>query len=190
MARTLRFSKDELINGGVSFIQKYGIESMCARNVSEFIGCSTQPIFKNFSNFDEFKKSIKEQMYNDYKIFINEIIEEEHHLFTISYGYALYSKTEKNIFNALFNTSLAGTRTIEKIINAEKNSIVIKNSCKEFNISKHESEELFIKTRFFTHGISMQLSSETLEISDDDLKLLIKNTIAQLLEGGKYEKNI
>lgn len=184
MARTVKFGKDELIKGGVSFIRTYGIEKLCVRDVAKFIGCSTQPIFKNYINFEDYKLDIKKEMYNDYKKFINTLINEEHYLFTISYAYALYSKNEKNIFNALFNTDLAGIRSIQDIKNASQNKKVIELARKEYSISIKDAEDLFIKTRFFTHGIAISISSGTLSIEETELKNLINDTIKNL-QGGK-----
>lgn len=190
MARKTKYDSHELLNGGILFVKKYGIESMCVRNLTAFIGCSTQPIFKNFKNFDEYKNSLKNKMYDDYRNFVNEIINTKHHLLTISYAYALYSNKEKNIFNALFNTCLAGTRSIQEILHEEKNNIVIRNSSTEFNISIADAEKLFINTRFFTHGIATQISSETLKITNEELEKIIHSTITTLIEGVKNERNI
>lgn len=189
MARTIKYNKDDLIEGGVNFIKIYGIDSLCVRSVVNFIGCSTQPIFKNFINFENYKESLKEKMYEEYKNFISEIVDLDNHLFSISYGYVMYSKKENNVFIALFNTNLAGTRSIKQIIEEEKNNCIIRNSSIKYNISLKQSEDLFIKIRFFTHGIATQLSSKTLEITDKELKILIQKTIEQLLEGGKDERN-
>lgn len=189
MARKIKFSKEDILKGGISFVKEYGEEKLCARDVAAYIGCSTQPIFKNYKNFFEFKLDIKKELYNEYKIFINNMIDKNHYLFSISYAYALFAKQEKNVFKFLFNSDLSSIRTIEDIKNAIQNQVVINYTIKEFDISLKDAEELFINIRFFTHGIATQLSIGTLKIDDESLKKLIEKTIITLL-GGMYEKDI
>ena len=59
MARTIRFSKEEIQEKSVLFIKEYGYTKLTVRELSKYIGCSTQPIFKNYANFDEYKKDLK-----------------------------------------------------------------------------------------------------------------------------------
>ena len=55
MARTVSFSKEEILEKSVNYIKKYGYSSLTVRSLAKYIGCSTQPIFKNYDNFDMYK---------------------------------------------------------------------------------------------------------------------------------------
>ena len=89
MARKTKFSKEEILKKSIEFIKEFGYFKLTVRDLTKYIGCSTQPIFKNFNNFEEYKDNLKLYLRDDYNSFIKQYIDEEDYLYTISYAYAL-----------------------------------------------------------------------------------------------------
>ena len=183
MARTIKFSKEEILEKSVEFIKKYGYSRLTVRELCKFIGCSTQPIFKNYENFDEYKKDLKIYLSNDYKSFISKYINEKDYLYTISYAYALYAKKEPNIFYSLFMADLAGTRTIREVLDTNRNKVTIDAMIEQYNITRSNAEKIYRDVRFFTHGLSTQLCVNSIRLSDKEIEILIKNNIEINLRG-------
>lgn len=181
MAKKEVFTKDSLISGGVEFIRNFGIEKLNVRDLSKYIGCSTQPIFRNYSNIEEYKNDLKIALHNDYEKYISKYIDKSNYLLTISYAYAMYAKNESNIFKALFISSLAGSRTVNEVINSSWNRETIECSMKTFNITMSESEKLYRDVRFYTHGIATQLCCKSIVLEDAELYILINDMIERLL---------
>ena len=48
MARKIKFSKEMILEKSVEFIKEYGYSKLTVRELSKYIGCSTQQIFKNY----------------------------------------------------------------------------------------------------------------------------------------------
>lgn len=181
MARTESFNKEELLKKGVEFIKEKGIENLNARDLAKYIGCSTQPIFRNYENMQEYKNELKKCMRDDYSNFINKYVDKDNYLFTISYAYVLYAKTEPNIFKALFITELAGSRTIEEVLNTDRNKETINSMIDKYNLQLKQAEDLYRDVRFYTHGIACQICSQSIIIEDKEIYELIKNIIDKLL---------
>lgn len=55
MARTIKYSKEDILEKSVEFIKEKGYSNLTVRELAKYIGCSTQPIFKNYENFDMYK---------------------------------------------------------------------------------------------------------------------------------------
>ena len=55
MSRTIKFSKEDILEKSVEFIKEQGYSKLTVRELAKYIGCSTQPIFKNYENFDMYK---------------------------------------------------------------------------------------------------------------------------------------
>lgn len=177
MARKIKFSKEEILEKSVEFIKEYGYSKLTVRELSKYIGCSTQPIFKNYANFDLYKKDLKEYLSKDYKSFINQYVNKEDYLYTISYAYALYAKHESNIFFSMFMADLAGSRTVREVLDTDRNKETIVAMVKQYNISLEEAEKVYREVRFYTHGIATQLCVKSIKLTDDEIKELIKNNI-------------
>ena len=52
MPPKVKITKKEIIGAGVELIRKEGAGAINARNIASALGCSTQPIFSNFSTMD------------------------------------------------------------------------------------------------------------------------------------------
>ena len=70
MARKIKYSKEEILEKSIGFIKENGYSNLTVRNLAKYIGCSTQPLFKNYENFDLYKDDLKQYLRRDYTSFI------------------------------------------------------------------------------------------------------------------------
>lgn len=187
MTRTIKYTKEDILEKSVNFIKEYGYSKLTVRELAKFIGCSTQPIFKNYNNFNMYKNDLKTYLRKDYTNYISKYIDKDDYLYTISYAYALYAKKEPNIFFSLFMADLAETRTISEVLNTERNVETINAIVKQYNISLEEAKKIYREVRFYTHGIATQLCVNSIKLTDKEIKELIKNNIEINLRGIKNE---
>ena len=125
-------------------------------------------------------KELRDYLHSYYDDFINKFVKEEDYLYTISYAYALFAFKEPNIFKALFISKLAGSRTIDEVLHASHNVGTIKASTKQYNISLNKAERLYRDVRFFTHGLSCQIACNSIKVTEEEIKKLIRNIINNL----------
>ena len=182
MARKTTFNKEYILEKTKEFISIYNVEAINARDLCKYIGCSTQPLFKNFKNMEDLKKELKKYLHDYYDEFIYKIVDKEDYLYTISYAYALFAFKEPKIFKALFMTELAGTRTIEEVLKSSWNIESIESIPKQYKLTKKQAEKLYIYARFYTHGLSCQIATKSIKVTEKELKNLIKDIIIKLKE--------
>ena len=183
MARTVKFSKEDILEKSVEYIKNYGYSNLSVRELAKYIGCSTQPIFKNYANFDLYKDDLKIYLRKDYSSFVQKYINTNNYLYTISCAYALYAKNEPNIFFSLFMADLAGSRTVDEVLNTYRNIETIKAMVNQYNISLEDAKKVYREVRFYTHGIATQLCVKSIILTDKEIKELIKNNIDMNLRG-------
>ena len=183
MARTIKFTKEDILEKSVEFIKKEGYSNLTVRELAKFIGCSTQPIFKNYINFDMYKEDLKIYLRKDYLSFISKYVDKDDYLYTISYAYALYAKNEPNVFFSLFMADLAGSRTVDEVLNTDRNKETIIAMVNQYNISLEDAKKVYREVRFYTHGIATQLCVNSIKLTDKEIKDLIKNNIEMNLRG-------
>ena len=177
MARLEKFSKEIVMNKMVEYIRVNGIQSFNVRDVAKYIGCSTGPLFRLYSNTDELKKDLKKYLHDDYDNFIAKYINKEDYMFTISYAYALYAKEMPNIFKTLFFTEIAGTRTLEEVVNSSWNRETIECMTKQYGISLKNAEKIYIDVRFFTHGLATQICAKSISVTNEEINRLIRHML-------------
>lgn len=180
MARKVSFNKEYILEKSKSFINEKGIEYLNARDLCKYIGCSTQPLFKNFSGMDDFKRELKKYLHDYYNGYIEKIIDRNDYLYTISVAYALFAYNEKNIFKALFMSDLAGSRTIDEVLSSSWNLETIESIPEQYNTNTDNAKRIYIDVRFFTHGLSCQIATKSIMVTEDEIRKLIKNIIKKV----------
>ena len=75
MERTIKYSKEDILEKSVDFIKEHGYSKLTARELAKYIGCSTGPIFKNYENFDMYKEDLKFYLRKDYSSFIYKYVD-------------------------------------------------------------------------------------------------------------------
>ena len=187
MARIIKFSKEDILEKSVKFIKEKGYSNLTVRELAKYIGCSTQPIFKNYDNFDMYKNDLKIYLRKDYSTFINKYIDIKDYLYTISYAYAFYAKKEPNVFFSLFMADLAGSRTVNEVLNTDRNMETINAMVNQYKISLEDAKKVYREVRFYTHGIATQLCINSIKLTDKEIKDLIRNNIEMNLRGSNNE---
>lgn len=177
MARKIEYSRYIFLSKSKEFIEEKGFELLNARDLCKYIGCSTQPLFRNFKNMEEFKYELKKYLHDYYDSYINTIIDKNDYLYTISFAYASFAYKESKIFKALFMSELTGTRTIDEVISSSWNLETINSIPKQYNISLEEAKLLYRDVRFYTHGLSCQIATKSILVKEKEIKKLIKNII-------------
>lgn len=102
--KTVIFKKD-IIKAAVELVRSDGYESLNARALAKALGCSTQPIFSNFSSMDDLMKSVLEATLDVYNDFIRREFERESGYppyKTNGMAYIRFAIEEKNLFRLLF----------------------------------------------------------------------------------------
>lgn len=182
MARTTVFNEDIILEKTKKYINEKGIDSMNARDLCKYIGCSTQPLFKNFGSMKGLKIKLKKYLHDYYDEFIYKIVNKDDYLFTISYAYALFAYQEPNIFKALFMSDLAGSRTINEVLTSSHNIATIESIPKQYGLTKKQSEKLYRDVRFYTHGLSCQIACNSIVVDEKEIRNLINDIIKKLKE--------
>lgn len=180
MARKVSFDKIYILEKSKEFINDYGFEMLNARTLCKYVGCSTQPLFKNFESMEDFKKELKKYLHDYYDSFIEKLVDKKDYLCTISYAYALFAYREPKIFKALFMSSLAGSRTIDEVLSSSWNIETINSIPKRYNLSIEKANLLYRDVRFYTHGLSCQIACSSIIVREDEIKDLIKSIINNL----------
>ena len=102
--KTVIFKKD-IINAAVELVRSEGHESLNSRALAKALGCSTQPIFSNFSSMDDVMKSVLEATLEVYNDFVRREFERGSGYppyKTNGMAYIRFAMEEKNLFRLLF----------------------------------------------------------------------------------------
>ena len=177
MPPRLKITRDEIIKTTVELVKKEGAESINARAIAAALGCSTQPIFSNFSSMEELQEAVKMAAYNRYLDFLNDEIEKgEYPKYKASgMAYIRFAKEERELFKMIFMCDRDGkdfdptadfTACVEMIMSANA-------------ISREKAELMHMEMWAFVHGVATMSATSFLDLDWE----LISNMLTDIYQG-------
>ena len=152
MPRKESITKQEIREAAFNLARQSGMESVTARKLAEFIGCSTQPIFRNYKNMEECLDEVYEDTLKFFDDFTkNCSLRSVIPFVTLGISYISFAQEETNLFRFLFMTKNTHEMNLYSMLNSRTNAVINEmNACIE-NGGKHP-EEIFMKMWMLIHG--------------------------------------
>lgn len=160
MARTLKFSKDKILNVAYNILITEGIKSVTARNIAEKLNSSTISIYSNFGSMIVLKNQLSKVARNKLfdKVAINYT---DLSLLNIGIGICLFAKEEKALFRAIFMRENLSKNFLDELVE-ELKKLVFKGF-KEgttYNFFEDETIEWMLKKGWwYVHGFACLICS-------------------------------
>ena len=177
MPPKVKITKKEIIETGVELIRKEGAGAINARNIASALGCSTQPIFSNFSTMEELFIAVNGAAHEKYLEFLKNEVESEKYPKYKAFGmaYVRFAKEEKELFKLLFmcdrqNKDLTPTEDFEKSVE------IIMNVN---GVTKEKAELIHLEMWTFVHGIATMLATSFLPLEWE----LISDMVSDVYQG-------
>ena len=174
MPPKIRIAKQDIINTSLSIIRESGVNALNARSLATYMGCSTQPIFSNYSSMDELKQDVIQTAYTIYQNYVNKEIQTEHYPQYKATGmaYIRFAEEERELFKLLFMRDRSEEITTQWDPITEQVFTVIQKS---IGLSYEEAQKFHLKMWIYVHGIATMLATSYLSLDFDTISSLITN---------------
>lgn len=175
MARKELITKDKILNTAFELARVDGIESVTARKLAAQIGCSTQPIFRVYSNMNELYTEIYEKAVDSfgdyYENFKSDVETPFIHLGLV---YINYAKDERKLFQLLFQSESRGERSLYELLNGKVGAV-----SKEINRAAaagcQNPSGLFMKMWIFIHGCACMVQTGDYDLTEEETAELLSD---------------
>lgn len=183
MARKEQISKQMILDGAFDLVRGQGIEMLTARKLAAHIGCSTQPIFRVYSNMEQVSEEVFERAKSFYEDFCLQYARENDTPFVdLGLCYITFAKEELNLFKLLFLTAHNDdNNTMYDLINGAQNGFVIKELRRIKNLDMNKAGEIFMKIFIFMHGMACMAICGELDLSKEEILPTLEETIQSFL---------
>lgn len=168
-----------LVDAGVKLVLEDGIAALNIRSLAARLGCSIQPIFRNFGSMDTLKAEILRGLNAVYQDFIAQYVDKSDYLFTISLAHVALAREQRNLFAVMFLTGAYGTRTVEQIIQSSWNRETIECTADQYGLSLAQAEVVYRDVRFYTFGIAQSVYAGTVTLEADEAEALLRGAITR-----------
>ena len=165
MPPKIKITKEDIINTAVEIVRRDGAGAINARNVAAALGCSTQPVFSNFSSMDELKIAVITRADSLCAEYIKAEYEKgEHPVYKASgMAYIRFAKEEKELFKLLYMRDRSreeGADSVDSDLNNSMVSIVQGNT----GLDGHDAGLFHLEMWAVVHGIATMLATGFLDL--------------------------
>lgn len=163
-----RISKEDIVSAALRMMQKHGEDALNARALASYIGCSTQPIFSNFSTMEELKTELIHASSKRYRSYLNrEITLQRYPEYKASgMAYIKFAREEKEIFKFLFMRDRS-CETVDYMEEDFTDSVYFIH--KQLGITYEKATTFHMEMWVFVHGIATMLATSYLDLEYEEI---------------------
>lgn len=176
-----KLTRTSALEAAVQLVREGGLDAVNARALAKRLGTSTNPLFRLFTNMDELKRALIEELNARYNAFMDARMTDENRLVSQGIAYISFAREEPRIFNELFmNRTMAGS-TLQDVARAEWNHATIENIQALTGCGRPQAETVFLNVWLYAHGIATQIVSNQIVISPDEVSDLVEEAFRRFL---------
>lgn len=188
MPPKIKITKSDIVDTAVNIIRRNGEAALNARNIAASLGCSTQPVFSNFSTMEEVKAAViaaADKLYQSYQC--KEMGSGDFPPYKASgIAYIRFAREEKELFKLLFMRD----RTGEKISNnSEEIDSLIHMIKRNTGLSKEEAYLFHLEMWMYVHGIATMIATAYLEWDWNMISRMLTDAYQGMLKRYTYKED-
>lgn len=174
MPKSVKITKEKILEAAFSIVREKGIESLSNRELAKKLNSSIRPIYYQFKNVEELNNElyIKIEKYF-YKFLMDKMVDNIPPYKQVGINYIKFAKEETNFFKFLF---MSGSDLVPKEFISRDNEdyqeltklIKLSTQLKDEDIS-----DFHTKMWVFTHGIAMLVATDTVKLTESQIKELL-----------------
>lgn len=177
MPPKIQTTKEMILDAAFEIVRKEGSEHLSIRKISEYLGCSTQPVLYNFRSISE----IREETYKKADKFHSEYLMTPDENFKINpllslgMNYVKFGYEESNLFKFLFQTDKFNGLSNDDLLSNPEASVLIEITAKNTECSIENAKDMFFTLFIAVHGYASLLANNSMKYDEEKIKKILHN---------------
>lgn len=189
MAPTPKIVKDDILQAAFGLVRANGFSKLNARSIAKELCCSTQPIFSIYKNMEEMKSEILDYIENYFNGYFSNVSEDGDIFLNVGIAYVEFAKNEPNLFKALFMSDRYSGKLLSHFLSGDSMESIDRMIPESIDKDSGAVQNLFMNMWLYCHGIASMLVSNTLVITEEEVRAMISNMFRVLINdiGSEHE---
>lgn len=175
MPPKIKITKEDILKITFQMTKEKGFDSINARSIADALGCSTQPIFRIYANMADLKQDLYEYINIYFENYLTSYKKDTKPFLTMGLAYIDFAKNERNLFRLLCLSDNLNMTSFAQLVSPSDHSFVMKDIPNDNKINEKKMQDLFMNIWLYTHGIATMLSTNQIDIPEDEIKKLLTN---------------
>lgn len=183
MPPKVRFERDTILQAALELVRQKGIGALNARAVADALGCSTQPLFREFRSMEEIRTAVIQLALQRYNQSIAQSFRQAEKPYLASgLAYIRFAREEPELFRLLFMCERRGELSIHEDVHADE---ILGMVAKATGLDRERAEAFHLKMWIFVHGLAVMIVTKFVELDDGQAEQLLRETFLELRAGEK-----
>ena len=172
MPAVVELSKDKIVKVAVKMVNEKGWDTINARSLAARLGVSTKPLYRIYTNMDQIKEDIYNEIARQYDEFLTSRIDNKKALLTLCIAYVEFALEYKNLFISLFLSNNLKWQSIENVLDEKWNQSAIINLVNKHGFTFEEAKNLFMNMWLYANGLATLIATN--DITMDEKEVLVR----------------
>ncbi len=183
------YTKDQILKAAHEVVLESGFEKFTARNVAKKMGISTQPIYLEFKNMEDLKRTLLQKIQTDLtRKFMSQPITGDL-IVDAPVHYVEFALKKPKLFKALFVDPKGGGPIMYEY-SVEFYKELSKQSRRFGKLPKEDYELLHLETWVVVNGLITMLLAGIITLTREELIELVQQLIEDVSEGKKFKFDV
>ena len=180
-----KVTKKMVADASFEVIRTSGHENLNARTISEYLGCSTQPVLYSFKTVDEIREAAYEIADGFHTEFIMPKDTDENPMLTLGLNYVRFGHEEKNLFRLLFQTYKFGGKDVAALMSEPGLSEIMGIMSEGLKVDTEQAKEVFLTFFCVAHGMASLLANNSMKYDEGQCKKTLENVFFGMIAARK-----
>lgn len=174
MARKISITKEMLIKSAFEMAREEGLAEVTARKLASKTGCSTQPIFRVYSNMEELYDEVYQDAVAYFSDFYGKYSSESKMPFVnLGMAYIEFAAKEPQLFRMLFMEKKRCDASLFGILNGRTNALH-QEIARAKEQGAGDPSGIFMKMWIFIHGAACMMMTGDYDLSMEETRQLLE----------------
>ena len=179
MPPKIRFGREDIAAAALEITREQGIEGVNARAVAARLGCSTQPLFREFESMEQIKDEVARLAMDIYARHIADGAARE----AVSYrgtglAYIDFARREPELFKLLFMQERVSRPVTE--IEDPSFELVISALMERISLNREQARAFHLNMWVFVHGLAVMTATKYMNFTDEELSRMLSEQFAAM----------
>ena len=177
MPPKVRFQREAVVDAAYQLARTSGLEAVNARAIAKALGCSTQPLFREFESMEDIRAEVVKLALTEYGRRIAQATSGTAMPPYKSAGmaYILFAREEPQLFRMLFMCDRSHMSPLEP---DETLDYILELLTQKTGYTHEEALDFHLQMWVFTHGLATMVATHYIDFSNEELEALLSRQFA------------
>ena len=184
MGRKISVTTQQIVQSAFEIAKQDGFEGLTARKLAGYIGCSTQPIFREYSSMEKLYDEIYELIVQDFSAYYKAFQKKVDTPFVeLGLAYIAYANKSPQFFKILFLQEKRCGKGLYELLNGTEGNLLKEINKASARGAKNPSE-LFMKMWIFIHGAACMVITGDYDLTEFQTQVLLEDNYMSYVNAG------